>query len=1368
MKKKSRSSGKPRRSFSKQTFKRKRQGNSKLSVGDAYEILEQRNLLATYTVDFSQLAPSDYSSTEILVRFQDDVSVDELQKTNYVEMMNHNAILSASLGEGFRADGQLFEIPVIAGQSIPDLIDYYNSLDAVDFAEPNYLMESTAVPNDQYYGGVQWGPPNINAESAWDTRTDSSSIIVGVIDSGVQYDHPDLQPNIWTNSGEIAGNGIDDDNNGYVDDFYGYDFDNDDSDPMDDNGHGTHVAGTIGAQGNNSIGVAGVGWDASLMSLKVIGNGSNADVARAIDYATDNGAKITNNSYGYAGTNVGGSSVMSAAIGRAKDAGVLYIVAAGNSRTGIPASDMDGSFNSWPAEYSKVHDNVITVAAIDEGGAFATYSHWGDESVQIAAPGTSIASTYTNDGYVYLSGTSMASPHVAGAAALLWAERPDMSYLEIKDAILNNTRADHLNLVTNGVLDLGLAMTAITSSTNSPPVAANDTATVDEDSFVAINVLQNDTDPENDTLSVQSFTNPSNGSVSANNGVLTYTPDANFNGSDSFNYTINDGNGNTDTASVAITVNAVNDNPVAADDASVTNQDTAVLINVISNDSDVDGDSLTVDSVNQPANGAVVDNGDGTVTYTPTTGFVGGDSFSYTASDGDLTDSAMVTVTVNEVNLSPVANDDNETVSEDPGAMTFNVLGNDTDGDGDSLTITAVAYGGSGVVINNGTDITYTPLLNFNGTESFTYSISDGKNGTDTATVSIVVTPVNDAPVAADDGGSTSTGIPTTIGVLANDSDVDAGDVLSIIEVSIPTNGTATIDGDQVIYTPNPSYNGSDSFTYLVGDNDGATDLATVTVAVIPAIVRAYADINYTGGLIVGATIDGSIVDTHQSDAGQQTLSEVEIDVDPGRKTKLGSALEYRWSFPGLDGANAFSVDAYQSNNADDNFNFEYSIDNGSNWTSLGTISQTSPYQTITAENLSITGDVLVRVIDTDRTPANRKSSPNLDSIVIDLMYFETAPSDLRETVSVIATDPNAVENVGNSGEFTISRETTTSDMTVFYSVGGSATSGADYSPLSGTAVIPAGSNSISITVNPIDDTASEGAETVVLTLIEDASYDYQVGSSDAATVTISDDDIPPYTYASSENTLKGTIIQNSFLQTSGDDNVVETIEEKREGKGRNKVTLMDHRWTFNGVGGAVSFHVDAARSNNTEGDDFAFSYSEDGGTSWNDLVVVNSGQFATYSVNLNSAISGDIIVKVVDTDPATSGNSVRDTVSIDQMFFSTQPVGTSAFMSGNFTPLLGSNVDGFSKSFQPSFTTAKTPLFSQESSNSGKNINSLANAHRLNSEPLDRFWEGTLSDDLFSGKEDSETGKTVDGNNRAEFSGLFKIVDDAFAAQLS
>ena len=627
----------------------RRKSNRKPACENEYQPLEPRQLLAGFNVDFSVLAPTDYTDSEILVRFNDDVRVSDLQTlTQDRSTANEYAILSGPLGEGFRADGQLFEIPVYGRQSVTGLVEYYNSLSFVDYAEPNYTMQSAAVPNDQFYQ-YQWGPGNMDAESAWETRTDSSSIIVGVIDSGVQYNHPDLIDNVWTNSGEIAGNGIDDDNNGYVDDYYGYDFDNDDSDPMDDNGHGTHVAGTIGAQGNNTTGVAGVSWDASLMSLKVIGNGSNADVARAIDYATDNGAKITNNSYGYAGTNVSGSQVISDAVQRAENSGVLYIVAAGNSRTGIPASDLDGNFNSWPAEYSKVHSNVITVAAIDEDGSFASYSHWGDESVQIAAPGTDIASTYYGSQYAYLSGTSMATPHVAGAAALLWAERPDLNYLEIKSALLDTARADHLNLVTDGVLDLGAAMVSITSSTNSPPNAVNDTATVNEDNAIAVPVLANDSDPDGDALTIQSYGQGSNGSVTESGGVLTYTPAANFYGSDSFSYTINDGNGNTDSATVLVTINGVNDNPVANTDSATTDEDVAVNVDVVANDTDIDGDSLFISTVSQPANGSAVDNGDGTVTYTPNSGFFGTDSFTYTVSDGSLSDTATVNITVNEV-----------------------------------------------------------------------------------------------------------------------------------------------------------------------------------------------------------------------------------------------------------------------------------------------------------------------------------------------------------------------------------------------------------------------------------------------------------------------------------------------------------------------------------------------------------------------------------------------------------------------------------------------------------------------------------------------------------------------------------------------
>lgn len=619
-----------------------------------FEQLEKRHLLAAHFIDFSLLEASDYTHTEVLVRFKDDVKVDSLKMWSGTDLpTERSAVLNAPLGQGFRSDSQLWEMPVLPGQSVEELVRHYNGLDLVDFAEPNYRMQAAAVPNDQFYG-VLWGLPDINAETAWDTRTDSSSIIVGVIDSGVEYDHPDLVDNMWTNSDEIAGNGIDDDGNGYVDDFFGYDFDNEDPDPRDDNGHGTHVAGTIGARGNNSIGVTGVGWNASLMALKVIGTGSNADVARAIDYATDNGAKITNNSYGYAGSNVGGSQTISNAVGRAKDAGVLYVVAAGNSRSTIPASNMDGSFNSWPAELSKVHDNVITVAATDSDGSFASYSHWGTESVQIAAPGTQIGSTYTNGGYVYSSGTSMAAPHVAGAAALLWAERPELGYLDIKDAMLSTARPEHLNLVGDGVLDLGAAMDLIKTSGNQgdAPVAVDDTATVAEDSEVSVAVLSNDSDADGDTLTIESFTQGTNGSVVISGSNLVYTPSANFNGSDSFTYTINDGTGLTDTATVSVTVTAVNDNPVANDDSATTEEDVAVTINLVANDTDIDGDSLSIESVGTASNGSVVNNGNGTVTYTPNAGFFGSDSFTYVVSDGSATDTATVRVTVTEVTTS--------------------------------------------------------------------------------------------------------------------------------------------------------------------------------------------------------------------------------------------------------------------------------------------------------------------------------------------------------------------------------------------------------------------------------------------------------------------------------------------------------------------------------------------------------------------------------------------------------------------------------------------------------------------------------------------------------------------------------------------
>ena len=307
----------------------------------------------------------------------------------------------------------------------------------VSIVEPDKVIRLARTPDDPFFG-IQWalhnsgqnsGTPDadIDAPEAWNTWTGDHSAVVAVIDTGVDYNHMDLRANMWTNPGETPGNGVDDDGNGYVDDVFGIDAVSGSGDPMDNDGHGSHVAGIIAAVGDNGTGVSGVCWASSIMALRFIdsgGEGSLSDEIECINYAISKGAHIINGSYG----DYESSQIEARAIERAGNAGILCAFAAGNDGT-----DNDGNPH-YPSSYD--YDNIIAVANSTRNDLLSTDSNYGHLSVDIAAPGSAIRSTIPQNAYASYSGTSMASPHVAGLAALLKSYNPNWSYMELKNRIL--------------------------------------------------------------------------------------------------------------------------------------------------------------------------------------------------------------------------------------------------------------------------------------------------------------------------------------------------------------------------------------------------------------------------------------------------------------------------------------------------------------------------------------------------------------------------------------------------------------------------------------------------------------------------------------------------------------------------------------------------------------------------------------------------------------------------------------------------------------------------------------------------------------------------------------------------------------------
>ncbi len=316
--------------------------------------------------------------------------------------------------------------------------------DALEAIEPDYLLTHTATPGDAGYNqGWLWGLHNtgqnggtagidIGAAKAWDTSTGSTNVIVAIIDTGIRYTHQDLEGQMWINSGEIPGNGVDDDNDGYVDNVHGIDVINNDGDPMDDNSHGTHCAGTIGARANNGHAHVGVAWQVRLMACKFLsgdGWGYTSGAIECIDFAVSNGAKVLSNSWGGGGFSQG----LYDSIASARDAGVVFVAAAGNS-----GQDTDSS-PQYPSAYDL--ENIIAVAAVDRNGQLASWSNYGHTTVDLGAPGVDIFSSVadSDSSYSYYSGTSMATPHVSGVAALLFANDNTLSTSQLKAQLLNTS-----------------------------------------------------------------------------------------------------------------------------------------------------------------------------------------------------------------------------------------------------------------------------------------------------------------------------------------------------------------------------------------------------------------------------------------------------------------------------------------------------------------------------------------------------------------------------------------------------------------------------------------------------------------------------------------------------------------------------------------------------------------------------------------------------------------------------------------------------------------------------------------------------------------------------------------------------------------
>lgn len=389
------------------------------------------------------------SSDSIIVKYKSNATKEMRKQARSLVKAKITDLNKDELDDSYTSllSGRLAKFKV-SGMSTKDAIALLKSHQAIEYVEPDYQVSIARTPDDPRFDEL-WGLNNdgqtggtadadIDAVEAWDISTGSRDVVVGVIDTGIDYSHSDLASNMWVNSSEIPGDGIDNDGNGFIDDVHGINAITDSGDPMDDEGHGTHVSGTIGASGGNGIGVVGVNHEVSLVGCKFLdaaGNGSTSDAIKCIDYMVslkNSGVnlRVLNNSWGGGGY----SQALADAIASSEAADLLFVAAAGNDT-------IDNDVNPhYPSNYENA--SVLSVASTDQTDGISWFSHYGLTSVDMGAPGSAILSTTPGESYASYSGTSMATPHVAGAAALVLSINPELSTQELKDLLMNSGDAN--------------------------------------------------------------------------------------------------------------------------------------------------------------------------------------------------------------------------------------------------------------------------------------------------------------------------------------------------------------------------------------------------------------------------------------------------------------------------------------------------------------------------------------------------------------------------------------------------------------------------------------------------------------------------------------------------------------------------------------------------------------------------------------------------------------------------------------------------------------------------------------------------------------------------------------------------------------